>query len=120
MHTSNRTVSFIRHNGNNNAIVTNGEDAVRVAYGGVRGYLNRYTPIEAIHAFGQKYEAIYLKIRDSVTGDIKYYRGALDHRLNPISRPGGNRRDSILLHPVDSMSYGMALLDYVLNGGKLK
>ena len=119
MHTSNRTVSFIRHNGDNNAIVTNGKDAVRVAYGDVREYVKRNIPLEAIHAFGQKYEAIYLKIRDSVTGDIKYYHGALDHRLNPISRPGGNRRDSILLQPIGSMSYGMALLDYVLGGGKL-
>ena len=120
MHTSNRAVSFILHNGDNNAVVTNGKDAVRVAYGDVSGYITRNKPIEAVHYFGSNYEALYMKIKDTLTNEIKYYHGVLDHRLDPDSKPGGSRRNSVLLYPVGSMSFGMALLDYVLNGGKLK
>lgn len=119
-HTSNRAVKWIKHNGKENALVTDGKHSVRVAYGDVRGYITRNKPIEAVHYFGSNYEALYMKIKDTLTNEIKYYHGVLDHRLDPDSKPGGSRRNSVLLQPVGGMSFGMALLDYVLSGGKLK
>ena len=120
MHTSNRAVKWIKHNGKENALVTDGKHSVRVAYGDVSGYITRNKPIEAVYYFGSNYEALYIKIKDTLTNEIKYYHGTVGYRLDPDSKPGGNRRNSVLLMPVGGMSFGMALLDYVLNGGKLK
>ena len=71
MHTSNRAVKWIKHNGKENALVTDGKHSVRVAYGDVRYYITRNKPIEAVHYFGSNYEALYLKIKDTLTNEIK-------------------------------------------------
>ena len=111
-----RAIKLIKHNGNNNAMITDGKHCVRIAYGDMRCYVDRHIPIEAVHCFGKDWETLYLKLRHTETRQIKYYRGSSNRRLDPNVKSRGSVSSAILVLPSDSMTYGMALLDYTMNG----
>ena len=107
---------FIRHTGNTYVTVTDGVHTVEVSYGDTSRYRELHVPIEAIHYKGIDWEAVYLKVQHTETKEIKYYHGAVNRRLGGVkSSIVGGRLNCIVLLPIDQMSYGVVLLDYVLN-----